>query len=329
MATNVLDGLALEPFTDSNIEELHGFFESQAGAGLYSFPLDTFKRVTVNDEDFNPEFSIVAREETSKQIVAAFFAVARTARISLKGKWATLASTALTMFAVRDGWRRKGIGSAILSQLIARLKTGKWPSKERKQGLTIRIKKVYIMAAPPNYIWPGLDPRYTAAFFFLKKNGFKHTGERQNLGYDIPAAMEKPQDRYGEVTIVRAAAEDRDATVEYTRRNDNGFWAEEVGLGFKHDKPTVFVAKDPDGHIVGFAGHSLHFPGSFGPTSVLRSLRGKGVGGGLLKWCAYDIKQAGLPTMTIMWVEGDTMKFYSKSIGARVLQVYWIMHRRL
>jgi hypothetical protein len=65
MATNVLGGLALEPFSDTNIEELHDFFESQANAGLYSFPLDTFKRVTVNDEDFNPEYSIVERPSKS------------------------------------------------------------------------------------------------------------------------------------------------------------------------------------------------------------------------------------------------------------------------
>ncbi len=329
MAMRVFDGFTLEPFGNANIEELHGFFEAHASAGLYSFPLDTFKRVTVNDEDFNPDYSIVARDEVSKEIVAAFFAIARSAHLSLNGRWVTLASSVLTMFAVRDGWRRKGIGSAILSQLIARLKAGKWPARGRKQGLTIRIKKVYIMAAPPNYIWPGLDPRYTPAFFFLKKNGFKRSGERQNLGYDIPVALERPLDRYGNIMINRAAVGDKDATVEYVHRNDNGFWAEEIGLGFKHDPPTVFVAKDPEGSIVGFAGHSLHFPGSFGPTSVLRSLRGKGVGGALLKWCAYDIKQAGLPTMVIMWVEGDTMKFYSKSIGARVYQVYWIMHRRL
>jgi GNAT superfamily N-acetyltransferase len=325
----VPNGLTLEPFGETNIAEVHSFFETHAGAGLYSFPLETFKRVTVNDDDFNPDYSIVARDETSKEIIAAFFAVARSARVSLKGKMVTLASPVLMMFAVHGERRRKGIGSVLLVDLLGRLKAGKWPANDRKKGLTIRIKKVYIMAAPPNYIWPGLDPRYTPAFFFLKKNGFKHSGERQNLGYDIPASMERPRDRYGDITISRATTCDRDATVEYTRKNDSGFWAEEIGLGFKPDPPTVYVAKDPEGHVVGFAGYSLQFPGSFGPTSVLRGLRGKGVGGGLLKWCAYDIKQVGLPTMIIMWVEGDTMKFYSKSIGAKVHQVYWTMQRKL
>ncbi len=329
MAMRVLGGLTLEPFGEHNIEELHAFFESQAGAGLYSFPLETFKRVTLDDADFNPDYSIVARDEASKEIVAAFFAVARSARISLRGKNLTLSSTVLTLFAVREDRRRKGIGTAVLSLLLARLKAGKWPAKERKKGLTIRIKKIYMMAAPPNYIWPGLDPRYTAAFFFLKKNGFKRSGERQNLGYDIPAAMEQPPDRWGDITIGRATALDRDATVDYIARNDSGFWAEEAGLGFKHDPPTVFVAKDPEGSVVGFAAHSLQFPGSFGPTSVHRKLRGKGLGGALLKWCAYDLKRAGLTTMVIMWVVGNTMKFYSKSIGARVHQVYWTMQRWL
>jgi len=325
----LLEGLSLEPFSKGNIEELHVFFEKQAGAGFYSFPLDTFKRVTVDDDDFNPDFSIVAKDEASKEIVAAMLAVARSAPIFVRGRRITLSTAVLMFFAVREERRRRGIGTAVLSLLLARLKSGKWPAKERKKGFTIRIKKVYLMAAPPNYIWPGLDPRYTAAYFFLKKNGFKHRGERQNLGYDIPTAMERPPNKIGHVTISRATAGDRDATVAYVARNDNGFWAEEIQLGFKRDPPTVYVAKDPEGQVVGFAGHSLQFPGSFGPTSVLRSLRGKGVGGGLLKWCAHDIKQAGLTTMVIMWVVGDTMKFYAKSIGAKVYQVYWVMHRRL
>ncbi|NMC04403.1 MAG: GNAT family N-acetyltransferase [Candidatus Lokiarchaeota archaeon] len=323
----MVERLTLEPFSEKNIEALHAFFE--AHAGLYSFPLDTFKRVTIHDDDFNPEYSIVALDEESKEIVAAFFAVARSARISIRGKMVTLATPVLMLLAVRGDKRRQGIGSSMLAELLRRLKAGKWPASGRNKGLTIRLKKLYVMAAPPNYIWPGLDPRYTPAYFFLKKNGFKHAGERQNLVYDIPATMERPRDSYGDITIRRATMDDRDATVEYTRKNDNGFWAEEIALGFRHDPPTVFVAKDPAGKIVGFAGFSLQFPGSFGPTSVLRTLRGKGVGGGLLKWCAYEIKQQGLPTMTIMWVEGDTMKFYSKSIGAKVQQIYWIMHRKL
>ncbi|MEX2680654.1 MAG: GNAT family N-acetyltransferase [Candidatus Sigynarchaeota archaeon] len=325
----MLGGFTLEPFSKDNIGELHAFFEKEAGAGLYSFPIETFERVTIDDPDFDPDYSIVARDPTSREIVAAMLAVARCAPVLVHGRRVTLSTAVLMLFAVRADRRRQGIGTAMLSTLLARLKAGKWPAKERRTRLTIRIKKVYVMAAPPNYIWPGLDPRYTAAYFFLKKNGFKHKGERQNLGYDIPAAMERPPDKFGDITIGRATAGDRDATVSYVAKNDNGFWAEEIKLGFKHDPPTVFVAKDPGGHVVGFAGHSLQFPGSFGPTSVLRSLRGKGVGGGLLKWCAYDMKQAGLRTMVIMWVVGDTMKFYAKSIGARVHQVYWVMHRRL
>ncbi|MBN2154332.1 MAG: GNAT family N-acetyltransferase, partial [Candidatus Lokiarchaeota archaeon] len=117
-------GLAIEPFSEGNVEELHAFFEAQAGAGLYSFPLETFKRATVADADFDPEYSIVARDEASKEIVAAFFAVARSARLSLLGKVVTVSSAVLTMFAVREGRRRKGIGTALLSTLLARLKAG-------------------------------------------------------------------------------------------------------------------------------------------------------------------------------------------------------------
>jgi GNAT superfamily N-acetyltransferase/N-acetylglutamate synthase-like GNAT family acetyltransferase len=323
----VLDGFTIEPFSNENVAEVHEFFEAHASQGLYSFSIETFKRVTINDKDFHPDLSIVARTEPGGEIVAAFLLIVRKASITVKSHPVTLKMPVLTFFAVQEGARRKGIGSKVLQELLARRNRSRDQVGGKKRGITIALRKVAVMAAPPNYIWPGLDPRYTPAYFFLKTNGFKHYGERQNLGFAISDDMQEPHRECNGMTITRATHEDLDATVQFVGKTFTGFWSEEIQLAFKNDPVSAFIAKDSSGKIVGFAGHSIQFPGSFGPTGVLKTLRGKGLGGVLLKWCAHDLKNAGMNKMIIMWVEGDTMKFYSKSIGARVDQVFWTMQK--
>jgi len=109
----------------------------------------------------------------------------------------------------------------------------------------------------------------------------------------------------------------------------HGTWAEEVLLSFVLNPPTTFVAKNDRNEIVGWATHSQFFPGSFGPTGVLDSLRGKRIGTELFLWCLWDIKQNGLKTCEVMWVELDTIKFYSKAIGAYISPVFAPMYKKL
>jgi GNAT superfamily N-acetyltransferase len=328
MVMHVIDGLTLESFTTDNIAGLHEFFEKHASEGLYSFPLVTFKAITLEDMDFDASLSIVARDPASHEIMAAFMAINRVARINIKGKEIALVSPVVVLFAVHSSHRRKGIGSAMLQELMARFKQRKQELAARVKGFAIKLRSVGVLVSPPNYIWPGLDPRYTAAYFFLKKHGFKHSGEKQNLVYRVPDSIKEPPGTLGGYYITRAKQEDMGATINFIKQHHAGFWPVETGLAFKNDPATVFIAKDQAGIVVGFAAHSITFPGSFGPTGVLESLRGKGLGGALLKWCAYDMKQANIVEMIIRWVEGDTMKFYSKSIGARVHQIYWNLKRK-
>lgn len=309
------DSLVLEPFSPENVEAVHAFFE--ANAGLYSFPIATFKQASILDDDFDPDVSIVARARASGDIVGAFLAIIRRAKVTVRGKEFTYTFTTLNMFCVHPGHRRQGIGSALLGELLSRLRR-----KKRR--------KVRLMASAPNYLFPGLDPRYTAAVFFLKKNGFtRGKGEKQNLLYTIPATMMEPPSSIAGFTIRRAIATDEPGVTAYIKKAHPGFWASEVQLAFRRDPVPTFIAVDGDGVVVGFASHSIQFPGSFGPTGVSKEVRGKGVGGVLLRWCAWDLKAGGSTKMIIMWVEGETMKFYSKAIGARVHHVYWTFQRRI
>ncbi|MHA1680207.1 MAG: GNAT family N-acetyltransferase [Promethearchaeota archaeon] len=311
----MLEQFTLEPFSTGNVEELHGFLEENTE--LYSFPLKSFIGVTIEDPDFDPNLSIVAREKDSKSIVAAFQAIVRRLPINIKGREIGIHYTYLTVFAVKKEMRRNGIGSAMLREIIHRLK-----KKKRR--------KMRVLCSPPNYLWPGLDPRFTPALFFLKKNKFfRKKGEKVNLVYSIPENTKEPPSNIAGVTINRIKPIEIDHTIKFIETNHAGMWPVEFQYSLKNEPMTTFVAKNNAGEIVGFASHSIGFPGSFGPTGVSKNLRGKGIGGLLLKWCAWDLKNAGIEEMIIRWVVGDTIKFYSKSIGARIHQVYWSMLRRL
>ncbi|MHA1368460.1 MAG: GNAT family N-acetyltransferase [Promethearchaeota archaeon] len=310
-----IDDYKIESFTTENINDIHTFFEKHAG--LYSLSIEEFKNATIEDQDFDPILSIVLKSKDCNEIIAAFFAIIRKTKIFFKKREINYTFTTLNLFAVHQDYRRKGIGSALLKILFSRLK-----KKKRR--------KVKLMTSVPNYLWPGLDPRYTEAYFFLKKNRFKRgKGEKKNLIYYIPENLEKPPRKLNGVTISRITPAEFSETVEYIKKYHAGFWPVEVQLSFKNQPCTTFIAKDENDKVIGFASHSIGFKGSFGPTGVKPSFRGQGIGGTLLKWCAWDLKQQGINRMIIRWVEGNTIKFYCKSIGARIHQVYWTMHRRI
>jgi hypothetical protein len=108
------------------------------------------------------------------------------------------------------------------------------------------------------------------------------------------------------------------------------FWPDEITLSFQKSPIPTFIAIDSSSEkIIGWASHSIQFPGSFGPTGVKKSERGQGLGKLLLKWCLWDLKtNFDLDQMIINWVQEDTAYFYSKSIGAYIYRLYWTMKKR-
>jgi GNAT superfamily N-acetyltransferase len=78
---------------------------------------------------------------------------------------------------------------------------------------------------------------------------------------------------------------------------------------------------------IGFACHGSTRRGWFGPMGTLESERGRGIGSVLLKRSLADMKTAGLVTARIGWV--GPVRFYARSVGARVERVYWLYRKTL
>lgn len=313
-----MEELNIVPLTESNLRSV--FEMCEENVLFYSFSFDTFKRATLMDEDYNPELSLVAVDENNTPI-AFFFAVFRRCILPKSRN-----KLVIKMFVVEKNYRYRGIGTKMMNKLFKRAK---------QQKNSVWRMKVSIMDSNPRYWLPGLDPRHTEAYFFLRKLGFKKNFfERFRTDLKVDKRdfpKEEPLKEINGYKISRALQKDKEETVAFIKKHfGKGTWPEETLISFENDPLTTFIVRDINNYkLVGFATHSAQHPGSFGPTGVLRNLRGKGIGGLLLKWCLWDIKQMGIDKCIIKWVAGRTKYFYLKSAKARIFQIFWPMSRRI
>ncbi len=318
--TDDLEGLRFAQLSNENLNGVYKMCESNVAFVSQSYK--TFEQGTIGSKYFNPELSIVA-SDNSGSILAFFMCVLRRPFFASVIKNTKRNVAVLKFFVVEKEWRYKGLGSKILEMIEDCIK-----SLDRKSF----HMKMDAMVSVPDYWFPGLDPRHTEAFFFLEKHNFKKGTERINLCVDLANfSNEEPPNEINGYKISRAFINDREevAPLKFMPKGYRlGFWPEEIVLSFKNDPTTTFIAKDPQtGKIIGWASHSVGFPGTFGPTGVKSSLQGRGIGGLLLKWCLWDMKRMGLKKCVIRWVTGDTPYFYLKSNGAHISEFFWTMRK--
>jgi len=311
----IIDSLKFASLTDENVNIVHQMCEKSV---VYlSHPFKAFLRVSLESDLFDPDLSIVATNDEGK-VIAFFMMVLRRSNV-LSRKVAVL-----KFFVVKKELRLKGLGTNIYSRLINTIKSSKQTS--------FRMK-IEAMRAQPDYWLPGLDPRHTEAFFFLKKQGYKKGWEFIDLCLDLRSVSDdQPPSELNGYKISRATVNNKNELVPLKfmpKPYQLAFWPDEIELSLRNDPITTFIVQDPRGRIVGWASHSIQYPGSFGPTGVKKSERGKGLGSLLLKWCLWDLKSKGMKKCQILWVEGDTIYFYMKSVGARICKIYWGMSKKL
>ena len=294
-----------QPLTQGNLKAVYELFKRNEL--FYSIPLDYFQKGSFGDKDFDPDLTLILIDSNSNQIIAALIAVNRAEYCCIKA------------LIVEKEFRRQGIGRKMLKEII-----------ERAAIKNKHISFINFGASPPNYWLTGVDLRHTDLLFFLKKNRFKIGETRQNLTVPLKNLDLTPSSEVKEFQYERVQSKDFEELLEFVRDNyGHSSWPEEVQLSLQNTPPTTFVAKNKNDQIVGWATHGLQFPGAFGPTGVLYTLQGKGIGSELLKWCLWDIQQIGLETCTIMWVVGNTIKFYAKSIDAYIHPVFYNMIKKL
>ncbi|MBD3409336.1 MAG: GNAT family N-acetyltransferase [Ignavibacteriales bacterium] len=272
---------------------------------LDSMPDFLFKENTLDDPDFNPATALVAREEEGGDPVGFLMGVIR---MRDEGPFGYV-----KLACVRADRRRRGVARELLERVEKNF---------RERG----VKRVRLFESHANYYMPGVDPFYTEAICFFERMGYKKFGDTSNLvaelsGKDFSTETEERALENEGVVIKRAAAEDKDALLSWTTANFKG-WETEVANSFLNDPISLHVA-ELDGEPAAFSAYEANNRGTgwFGPMGTQETLRGKGVGGILLKRCLADMKAIGFVRAIIPWV--GPIPFYSHYADAKMSRVLW------
>ena len=300
------DNLVYRQLSLENIQDVYELFEENSA--FFSLPFEYFKSGTLDDDGVDFDLSLVLYDIEKDSPIASSIIAIRNISEEKKGF--------IKAFVVDKNYRRQGIGSIIIEELIKRTK---------EKG----VKQIIYGPAVPNYWQPGVDIRNTSLYFFLKKHRFKSHRAIFNLTAPLKD-IKMPEVEKAGYHFSRVTSSDFVKATNFVKLHfPHSTWCEEVKFSLNFNPPTTYIAKDANNNIVGWATHSQFFPGSFGPTGVKESLRGKGIGTTLFLWCLWDIKQKGLNTSEIMWVVGDTIKFYSKVIGAYISPIFYPMYKKI
>jgi GNAT superfamily N-acetyltransferase len=107
---------------------------------------------------------------------------------------------------------------------------------------------------------------------------------------------------------------EREFVVDWVSEHFSQRWASEVEMAFSGHPITCFVALDADSRLAGFACYDTSFRGFFGPTGVLKTNRGKGVGTALLLRALSAMEDSGYAYAIIGYSGAN--EYYQKTVGA-------------
>jgi GNAT superfamily N-acetyltransferase len=102
----------------------------------------------------------------------------------------------------------------------------------------------------------------------------------------------------------------------FVAENFSQGWADEISVGFARQPISVFIAT-VDRAIVGFAGYECTRRGFFGPTGVIPTAQGQGIGKALLLASLWALREMGY-VYAIIGAAGP-VHFYQKTVGAIVI----------
>ena len=124
------------------------------------------------------------------------------------------------------------------------------------------------------------------------------------------------QMRLAGVEVRRAQPFEITPVRDFIEQNFSISWADEISVGFANKPVSVYIATR-DAHVIGFAGYECTRRSFFGPTGVLETDRGRGLGKSLLVACLWGLRELGY-VYGIIGGAGPT-EFYQRAVGAIVI----------
>ena len=102
----------------------------------------------------------------------------------------------------------------------------------------------------------------------------------------------------------------------FVSENFSPKWADEISVGFARQPISVFISTI-NRELAGFAAYECTRRSFFGPTGVLDSARGRGIGRALLLASLWALREMGY-VYAIIGAAGP-VRFYQKTVGAIII----------
>jgi len=109
-----------------------------------------------------------------------------------------------------------------------------------------------------------------------------------------------------EITLVRS----------FVERHFSTAWADEVSVAFAVKPVSLYIAI-AEREVVGFAAYECTRRAFFGPTGVVNSMQGRGIGKGLLLASLWGLREMGYVYGVIG--RAGPVEFYRQAVGAIVI----------
>ncbi len=135
--------------------------------------------------------------------------------------------------------------------------------------------------------------------------------------YELPQNASSAAPKNDDITIRRAMAPDKIKIVQWVQEHSSVSAAGECDVCFSKTPISCFVATRGK-EIVGYACYDATAPNFFGPTRVLDTEQGGGIGKALLLRCLGAMKAAGYAYAIIGGV--GPKEFYEKTVGATLIE---------
>lgn len=268
-----------------------------------------FKEKTFDDPDFDPDLALLAVE--NGEIIGFMMGVIRNQKFGRTGY--------IKLMAVKQSRRREGIATKLYKIIYDKF-------------IETKCERIRIYESHPNYLMPGIDPRYTEAICFVERHGFKKFNDTANLlceliGKNFDTSEEEAKLKDDGIIIKRVESSDEKKLLEFIKKEFE-LWVPEVQNALKNDPKSIHIAIY-DNEVVGFSAYDTNNLniGWFGPMGTSPKMRGKKIGGVLLKRCLKDQQTQGHQFAIIPWV--GPIPFYSHYCGAKVDRVFWRYEKEL
>ncbi|MGF1638225.1 MAG: GNAT family N-acetyltransferase [Cyclobacteriaceae bacterium] len=139
--------------------------------------------------------------------------------------------------------------------------------------------------------------------------------------YDLPprSSLSLQTENLAEkgIFIRTALAPEKHIVVKWVQDNFNAHWASEVEKAYANTPITCKIAESK-GELLGFACYEATCKAFFGPTGVLESKRGQGIGKLLLLEALWGLRDLGY-AYGIIGAIGPA-EFYAKQVGATLIE---------